>query len=312
MSDESDTFIPGNDPGSDPADTPQSSATDRTVLVVTDSSCDLPADIADELGIVIIPLTIRFGDEEYVDREELSTAEFWTRCVNSPTLPETAAPAPGLYEQAYRSAAADGLTSVLVVSLSSALSATMQSAQLAVRSLADDPDVDLDIRVVDSQTITMGLGTIVLACARAARDGATIADVESLARDLVERTRVFGALDTLDNLKKGGRIGNAKALLATALSIKPIIEVTDGVVEQGGKQRTRSKALAYLVDKVTSYHGNIENLAVMHADCSDVDLFVELLAPQYTGDIVVGEIGPVIGTHGGRGTIGVAFQVIAD
>ena len=155
----------------------------------------------------------------------------------------------------------------------------------------------------------MGLGTIVLACARAARDGADIDEVEALANDLVDRTRVFGALDTLDNLKKGGRIGNAKAMLATALSIKPIIEVTGGVVEQAGKQRTRSKALTYLVDKVQSYDGKIENLAVLHADCSDVDLFVEMLAPYHTDDIVIGEIGPVIGTHGGRGTIGVAFQV---
>ena len=277
--------------------------------VVTDSSCDLPADVADELGIDIIPLTIRFGDDEFVDRVELSTAEFWTRCVNSDTLPETAAPAPGQFEQAYRAAAAAGATSVIVISLSSALSATMQSAQLAARTVIADPDIDLDVRVVDSRTITMGLGTIALACARAARDGADIDDVEALAHDLVERTRVFGALDTLDNLKKGGRIGNAKAMLATALSIKPIIEVTGGVVEQAGKQRTRSKALTYLVDKVQSYDGKIENLAVLHADCSDIDLFVEMLAPYHSGDIVVGEIGPVIGTHGGRGTIGVAFQV---
>jgi DegV family protein with EDD domain len=166
--------------------------------------------------------------------------------------------------------------------------------------------------VIDSRTITMGLGTIVLDCARLARSGAAIDDIEHRAHDLVERTRVFGALDTLDNLKKGGRIGNAKALLATALSIKPIIEVTGGVVEQAGKQRTRSKALAHLVDKVTGYGGAIENLAVLHADCSDVDLFVEMLAPHYAGEIVVGEIGPVIGTHGGRGTIGVAFQVTAS
>ena len=280
-----------------------------TVHVVTDSSCDRPVDVADELGIDIIPLTIRFGDEEFVDRAELSTAEFWTRCVNSDTLPETAAPAPGQFEEAYRSAAAAGATGVIVVSLSSALSATMQSAQLAARTVIADPDIDLDIRVVDSRTITMGLGTIALACARAARSGADIDEIEALANDLVSRTRVFGALDTLDNLKKGGRIGNAKAMLATALSIKPIIEVTGGVVEQAGKQRTRSKALSYLVDKVQSYDGKIENLAVLHADCSDIDLFVEMLAPYHTDDIVVGEIGPVIGTHGGRGTIGVAFQV---
>ena len=286
-----------------PAPTPSHSAT-PTVHVVTDSSCDL----ADGLDISIVPLTIRFGDEEFVDREELSTAEFWTRCVNSDTLPETAAPAPGQFERVYRSAATNGATSVIVISLSSALSATMQSAQLAARTVTNDPDIDLDVRVIDSRTLTMGLGTIVLACARAARAGADADEVEALALDLVGRTRVFAALDTLDNLKKGGRIGNAKALLATALSIKPIIDVTGGVVEQAGKQRTRSKALAHLVDKVRSHQGNIENLAVLHADCSDVDLFVEMLGYD-ADDIVIGEIGPVIGTHGGRGTIGVAFQV---
>jgi len=278
------------------------------VHVVTDSSCDLPADLADGLDISIVPLTIRFGDDEFVDREELSTAEFWTRCASSDTLPETAAPAPGQFEQVYRSAAADGATSVIVISLSSALSATMQSAQLAARTVVDDPAIDLDVRVIDSRTLTMGLGTIVLACARAARDGADVDEVEALAHDLIGRTRVFAALDTLDNLKKGGRIGNARALLATALSIKPIIDVTGGVVEQAGKQRTRSKALAHLVEKVRGHHGNIENLAVLHADCSDVDLFIEMLGYD-ADDIVIGEIGPVIGTHGGRGTIGVAFQV---
>jgi DegV family protein with EDD domain len=284
-------------------------ATRPTVHVVTDSSCDLPEAIADEFSITIVPLTIRFGDEEFVDREQLSVAEFWSRCVGSDTLPETAAPAPGQFEQAYRAAAAAGATGVVVVSLSSALSATMQSAQLAARAISDDDTIDLDVRVIDSSTLSMGLGTIALACARAAREGADIDAVEALAHDLAERTRVFGALDTLENLKKGGRIGNAKALLATALSIKPIIEVTGGVVEQAGKQRTRSKALAHLVDTVKGYQGRIENLAVLHADCSDVDLFVEMLQPYHTDEIVVGEIGPVIGTHGGRGTIGVAFQV---
>jgi DegV family protein with EDD domain len=285
-------------------------ASPSNVRIVTDSSCDLPAAVADELGIGIVPLTIRFGDDEFIDREELTTAEFWTRCVASPTLPETAAPAPGQFETMYRELAADGATGIVVISLSAALSATMQSAQLAARSIADDPAVDIDIRVVDSRTLTMGLGTIAIASARSARDGGSVDAIEAQARELADRTRVFGALDTLDNLKKGGRIGNAKALLATALSIKPIIEVANGVVEQAGKQRTRSKALAHLVDTVAGYQGRMENLAVMHADCSDVDVFVDMLRPYYDGDIVVGEIGPVIGTHGGRGTIGVGFHEV--
>ena len=204
----------------------------QAVRIVTDSSCDLPAAIADELGITIVPLTIRFGDEEFVDREELSAAEFWSRCVNSSKLPETAAPAPGQFEMHYRRLAAEGATGIVVVSLSGALSATMQSAQLAARSVQADDSVDLDIRVLDSRSITMGLGTIALACARLARDGATIDEVEATAIDLIERTRVFGALDTLENLKKGGRIGNAKALLATALA--------DQADHRGDRRRRRA------------------------------------------------------------------------
>ncbi len=284
------------------------SAPTNIVRIVTDSSCDLPQEIADELGIVIVPLSIRFGDEELIDREELTVAEFWSRCAESDTLPETAAPAPGQFETAYRRLKDEGAAGVVVISLSGALSATMQSAELAARSIASDESIDFDVRVVDSRTVTLGLGTIALACARSGRDGGSIDEIEALATDLAQRTRVFGALDTLENLKKGGRVGNAKAMLATALSIKPIIEVAGGVVEEAGKQRTRSKALKYLVNKVQSFDGKIENLAVLHADCSDVDMFVDMLTPHYDGNIVVGEIGPVIGTHGGRGTIGVAFH----
>lgn len=278
------------------------------VRIVTDSACDLPAEVADEMGIEIVPLSIRFGDEELIDREELSVAEFWNRCVNMSTLPETAAPAPGQFETVFRRLATDGATGIVVVSLSGALSATIQSAELAAKSIAADEGVDVDIRVVDSRTVTMGIGTIAIACAKAAAEGASIDDVATLAEDLAGRTRVFAALDTLDNLKKGGRIGGAKAFLATALSIKPIIDVTGGVVAEAGKQRTRTKALAHLVERFKGYEGRVENLAVCHADCSDVDVFVDMLRPYYDGEILVGEIGPVIGTHGGRGTIGVAFH----
>lgn len=278
------------------------------VRIVTDSACDLPAEVADEMGIEIVPLSIRFGDDEFIDREELTVAEFWNRCVNMSTLPETAAPAPGQFESVYRRLAADGATGIVVVSLSGALSATIQSAELAARSVSDDDSVAVDIRVVDSRSVSMGIGTIAIACARAAADGADVDAVEALAQSLSERTRVFAALDTLDNLKKGGRIGGAKAFLATALSIKPIIDVTGGVVSEAGKQRTRSKALAHLVERFKSYGDNVENLAVLHADCSDVDTFVDMLRPHYDGEILIGDIGPVIGTHGGRGTIGVAFH----
>ena len=276
-----------------------------SIRIVTDSSCDLPDNVVSDLGITVVPLSIRFGDDEFIDREQLTTAEFWARCAQSSTLPETAAPAPGQFENAYRSLHAEGATGIVVVSLSGGLSATIQSAELAARSVSDL----IPIRVVDSRSVSLGVGTIAIACARLASNRGSLADVEALAQSLAHRTRVFGALDTLDNLKKGGRIGNAKALLATALAIKPIIEVVDGKVEQSGKQRTRSKALKFLVDKVIQYGSRIEDLAVLHADCSDVQDFVTMLKPHYVGEIMIGEIGPVIGTHAGRGTMGIAFSV---
>lgn len=273
------------------------------VRIVTDSACDLPQSVVDDLGIEIVPLTIRMGDEEFVDRRDLTPAEFWARCASMAQLPATAAPSPGQFETAYRSLAAAGATAVVVISLSGEMSATIQSAELAARSVA----AEIPVTVVDSRNCTLGLGMIVADCARLARDGATAEQVADRARDLARRTRVWGALDTLENLKKGGRIGGARALLASALAIKPIIEVRDGKVEQGGKQRTRSKALAFLVEKLQSY-GEVENLAVLHADCSDVDEFVEMLRPHHRGEILIGDIGPVVGTHAGRGTIGIAFH----
>ncbi len=277
------------------------------VRIVTDSACDLPDELVTSLGIEIVPLYIRFGDDELVDREQLSTAEFWARCSREAELPSTAAPSPGHFEAAIRKLAGQGATGVVIVSLSGALSATHQSAELGAAAVGSE----IPVRVVDSRSVSMGLGSIVVACARAGRDGSSIDQVEALARDMATRCKVWGALDTLENLKKGGRIGGAKAMLASVLSIKPIIEVRDGVVEEGGKQRTRSKAVAFLVDKVKEAVASpgISELAVLHADCSDVDAFVDQLKAVYPGEIIVGDIGAVIGTHAGRGTIGVAFFV---
>ena len=277
--------------------------------VVTDSASDLPNDVVTRLGVQIVPLSIRFGDEEFVDREELTTDEFWARCKASPTLPSTAAPSPGRFEDAYRTLADEGSRHIVAITLSGALSATYQSAELAAKSVASD---GINVSVVDSRTVSLGTGTIALACAELAAtmpaDEASLDAVVATATELVGRTRVYGALDTMDNLKKGGRVGNAKALLATALSIKPIISVENGIVEQFGRQRTRGKALRFLIDKVAATSGRMDHLAVLHADCDDVDEFVAQLRPYYADEIVVGQIGPVVGAHAGLGTIGVAFQ----
>jgi len=279
--------------------------TSSAVRIITDSACDLPDSVVQSLGIEVVPLFIRFGDDELVDREQLTTTQFWERCSVESDLPSTAAPSPGRFEDTVRKLQGEGATGVLIINLSGELSGTIAAARLA----AEKMKTSLDVRVVDSRTVTMGLGAIVVACARAAQAGGTIDEIEALANDLSARCKVWGALDTLENLKKGGRIGGAKAMLASVLSIKPIIEVRDGVVQEGGKQRTRSKALAFLVDKVreASVNPGISQLCVLNADCSDVDAFVDQLKTVYSGEILVGEIGAVVGAHAGRGTIGVAF-----
>jgi DegV family protein with EDD domain len=273
-----------------------------TVRIVTDSACDLPDDLLASLKIEMVPLSIRFGDEEFIDRVTITSAQFWQRCAASPVLPQTAAPSPGSFGQAYDKAIAEGAAAIVVICLSGKLSATYESAVLASQSVIAVP-----IDVIDSRSLTMGLGLIVVDAARAAADGASMEEVSALVRSLVGRTHVVGVLDTLENLKKGGRIGGAKALVASVLSIKPVIKVIDGVVAEGGRQRTRSKALAYLVDEVKAA-GPLEHLAVMHAACSDVDMLVGRLRDVHHGEILVSEIGAVIGTHGGPGTIGVVMQ----
>ncbi len=273
------------------------------VRIVTDSSCDLTDDEILAHGIEVVPLSIRFGDEEYEDRTDLSVAGFYDKLASSPLLPETAAPSPGKFEAAFRRQAASGGDGVVCINLSAGLSATMQSAQNAAAAVKDD----IDVRVLDSTSITSGLGTQVLLAAQAAANGATIDEVVALVESLAARTRVIGALNTLDNLKKSGRIGGAQALLGSLLSIKPIIDISTGVVEEAGKARTRRRALEVLRDKVVEA-GAIEHLCVTHGLAPDVDQMLDLLDPTHPRDgIRVGLIGPVIGAHGGPQVIGVTW-----
>ncbi|MBA3266870.1 MAG: DegV family protein [Acidimicrobiia bacterium] len=276
-----------------------------TIAVVTDSSSDLPDHLAAASGIGVVPLSIRFGDEELVDRQDLTPSQFWARCATSPVLPETSAPSPGAFEAAFQKAADGGAEGVVCVCLSSKLSATIEAARAAAASL----EGKVAVRVVDSRSVTMGLGMIVLATARA---GAATSDVDAVAAvavDLAGRSRVYGTLDTLENLKKGGRIGAAQALLGSILSIKPVIEVRDGAVEPGPKQRTRARALAWLADKVAT-DAPPGDVAIISGEAPDVDVLRSLLAPHVPQErIVLADLGAVIGTHAGPRTIGVAYQL---
>lgn len=271
--------------------------------VVTDTGADLAPELAAELGVTVVPLSIRFGSEELVDGRDVTPKVFYERMASSHELPQTAAPSPGAFEAAFRALAAEG-SSVVCLSLSSDLSGTIDSARAAARALPG-----FDVRVVDSRSVSWGLGSQVVAAARAASAGASADEVVALGEDMASRTRVYATLDTLDNLRRGGRIGKAEALVGTILSIKPLLDLSTGAVEVAGKVRTRSKALRALVDRVTDA-APVENLAVMHGQADDVDELLALLtAQQPEVSIHVGEIGATIGVHAGRGVIAVTFQV---
>jgi DegV family protein with EDD domain len=274
-----------------------------TVRIVTDSSSDLSDAQVAQHGIEVVPLSIRFGAEEFEDRTELSVEDFYAKLESSTDLPETAAPAPGKFEAAFRRQADAGATAVVCINLSSGLSATMQSARNAATAIASY----LPVHVVDSRSITTGLGTQVVLAAEAAAAGASAQEVVDLVNDLVARTHVFGALDTLDNLKKGGRIGGAQALLGSLLSIKPIVDISSGEVAEAGKARTRKKALETLRDKVAE-HGAVEQLTVTHGFAPDHEQMLDLLGEIHPrASIKTATIGPVIGTHGGPRVMGVTW-----
>ena len=272
------------------------------VRVVTDSACDLPQDVCEQLGIEVVPLTIRFGSDEYVDRKELTTEAFWQKLATAAVLPETAAPSVGAFEEAFRALHTEGADGIVCVNLSATLSATMQSAQLGAKAL----DGLCPIEVIDSESASMGIGNLVLHAARRAADGA---DAQTIATEVVDRRsrqRLFATLDTLEYLKKGGRIGGARALLGSMLSIKPIISVVDGAVEEAGKVRTRSKALQFILDKIPD--GSVESICVLHSAPDDLKMFIEKVQAKVPGaEMIVGHIGPVVGVHVGPGAIGITW-----
>jgi DegV family protein with EDD domain len=272
------------------------------VRIVTDSACDLPQELCDEYGIDVVPLHIRFGEQEFVDRVELSADDFWRRMESAAVLPETAAPSVGAFEETFRRLADEGADGIICVNLSSSMSATLQSAQVAAKAL----DGVCPIEIFDSKSVSMGQGDLALYAARRSREGADIDTLLAELEDRRSRSHLLATLDTLEFLRKGGRIGGAQALLGSMLSIKPVITVNDGVVQPAGKVRTRSKALRFITDKMQA--GKVESASVLHAGAPDLDEFLTLLEPAVPReDVLVAQIGPVVGVHTGPRVIGVIW-----
>jgi DegV family protein with EDD domain len=247
---------------------------------------------------------VRLGD---VGSDELRNAraeEFWVRAASSDALAETSAPSPGAFAEAFLTLRQHGCDAVICVTISSDLSATYQAARSGAEEVAGEIPVD----VVDSRFATLGEGLLVLEAASQADAGTDLAGIGENLRRLTGKIEVLGTLDTLDNLRRGGRIGSAQAFLGSLLSIKPVVEVRNGVVEGESRQRTRGRSLQYLSDKVHAA-GPLHRLAIVHAMASDVAKMQALLDDIEVDEPVITAImGPVIGAHTGAGTIGVALQ----
>jgi DegV family protein with EDD domain len=251
----------------------------------------------------MVSLSIRFGDEEFIDRVTLSIEEFWRRCAQSRTLPETSAPSPGAFRVAYEAAAAEGCTGIVVIALSSALSGTYQSALVAAEAVTDL----IDVRVVDSQAVSMAQGLLAIDVAERALEGASLDELEHHALAQRSHVGVVAMLDTLDHLIKGGRVGGAKGLLGQVLSIKPLLELRDGDVVEAGRQRTTSRAMASIAATAKS-HAPLRRLALIHAQSNQVatlSVLVADLATEYP--MLIADMGPTVGTHGGPGLIGLTW-----
>ena len=274
------------------------------IRIVTDSSCDLPQQLVENLGISVVPLTIRFGDREYVDGVELAPDAFWDELERSPRLPETAAPSAGAFGDTFSRLFSDGADGIVAICMSGQLSATYQAAVIAAEQ-SPGP-----VRVIDSRNVSMGLGFAVMEAAAAAQDGATIESVLSSAVDAVDGSHLLAALDTLEYLKRGGRIGGARALVGTILDVKPLIAIQDGAVEAAGRVRTRSKARQALLAHLEKRLDRIDRVAILHGRSPDVSILEAEVTELFEGTPpIVAQLGPVVGTHAGPGALGVSYRL---
>ena len=274
------------------------------VKIVTDSSADLSPQLIKELGITVVPLYVRFGDEVLRDQIDITADEFYQRLQHDPIHPSTTQPTPQDFANAYQKVApeADGIVSV---HLSAKLSGTCNSAIQGKNMTAGK----CPIEVIDSETLTMGLGMISIAAAKEANAGGSMEQVVDVVKKMIPRIHLLFTLDTLKYLALGGRIGKAKALLGSVLNVKPILAIKDGEVLPAGQVRSRSKGIDRLFDFAQSA-ANIQDLAVIYNTTPDeAQALVERVTPFFTkGEIMTVRLGPMLGVHAGPGALAVAYS----
>jgi len=266
-----------------------------TAKIVTDSVSDLPHELASELGITVVPLNVRFGTEVYRDGIDLTSEQFYERLKHSETLPVTSVPSPASFAEAYDKLAEE-TDEILVITLTSKLSGTYEVAVQSVGLMKRKCRVE----IFDSQWAVMAQGMMVIAAARAANTGASLDELIAMTRRNIRRVDMRGAFDTLEYLKRGGRIGRAQALMGSVLKMNPIIGMKDGVVFPFARPRSRAKAIDHLYDFAMSF-SHIEEMAVEHAATpDDAERLVERLSSKVPKERIYRvRASPVIGTHTG-------------
>lgn len=269
------------------------------VAIVTDSVADLPPEVAEEFGISVVPLVVRFGTDLYRDSLDLSPDQFYERLRTSKILPATSVPPPVAFADVYDKLA-QKTNEIVVISLTAKLSATYQVALQAVGLMKKKCRVE----VLDSEWAIMAQGFIAIAAAKAAQAGASLDEVLDVARRTMRRVDMRAAFDTLEYLQRGGRIGKAQAFLGSLLKVNPIIGLKDGEVYPVARERSRAKAVDYLYNFAASF-GNVEGLAVEYAaDLDEANKLVQRLRSKYPQvPIYLSRTSPVIGTHTGPGLI---------
>ncbi len=274
--------------------------------IVTDSTADLPAEMIQELGITVVPLIVRFGAEALREGLEITNAEFYHRLTVDPEHPSTSQPSPGEFIEAYQGIA-DEADEIISIHVSSDLSGTCESATNA----AGSDDVGKPVHVVDSRSVSMGLGYLVALAAERARDGVGAEAILSELRDWIQRGRICFLLDTLEYLKRGGRIGAAQAFLGSLLRVKPVLHVLGGVVEPLDRARSVRQATDRIVRYIRDEAGDerLAYAAILYSTNEQLgmDIKQRIDAEFDIGRWYVTEIGAVIGAHTGPGAVGVAF-----
>lgn len=273
-----------------------------SIRIVTDSTCDLPAEVIAKYGISVVPLCINIGKQGYLDGVDISREQFYKNLPTYPVHPTTAAPSPLKFHSVYDSLADEGATQVLSIHISSALSAVIDAARIAAQETKSIP-----VTVFDSRQLSLGTGFLVEIAAQLAAQGCTMGEIVNALNDQIKRSHVFAALDTLEFLKRSGRMNGTVAAMGTLLQLKPIVTMYDG--KPGAERvRTRDRAMQRLLEMLHDV-GEIERIAIVHTHSPERVAQLRAQADHLLSesDILSMDITPVIGAHIGPGALGFAI-----